>query len=857
VARSRWLRPEPPSATEDTNNNRRAGDAPQTSVGSKPASTAVRSPTDPAPEGEKPHPHSIGAPCTRISRPAPSPCGHGARNLARWARYGDGDTGRRAGGPPIEASAAPPFRRRRTNRAEGLAIAAAALAAGASATVGGAAPTGTRTADLAYVALAGAVLSLAGSRSHPVPWLVSGVAVFWIAPTTTGRVIAITVMVLAVYARQTGRRPVIGAVVGALMAFVLGDLGGGPSLGATTMLALLASAPILVSAAVLLPQQQRRTIGLGASVWAAAAGLATLMFGLSALLAIDTVGDGVDAANRGFELSSDGDRIGAGAAFESASAAFDDAHGKVSGFWTLPARVVPIVAQHVEAVQVVASEGVALAKAAGETTRSVDLENVRLVGGGLDLALIESLEPALDRAEAALDRALTRVADVRSPWLLSPIDDKLSELLEELTNARPSARTAALAARELPGMLGVDGPVYWLVAMTSPAQARGLGGLLDNWVLVEADEGRLEIVLSGRAEEVSARLRSRQISLEGPEQYIRRWGRFSPEESFRDVTLSPDLPMVAEIAANLFEEAMDRDIDGVVFLDPFAFAAVLELSGPVLAGGSRLTDVTVAPFLLEGQYVEFAGNEIGRILALNELVQGAFAAFTDGDLPGPRAIAEVLGPMVEQDRMGVWWQPGGGPDELIDATGLDGRFPDAGSGDLLALVHQNRGGSRLDGYLRRDVDYRLRVADGAATATMTVTLRNQLTDTLLPDSIIGNDRGSAPGTNLVRLTIHTSLDLRAARLDGRVVTLEQEEAFDRNAVTALVDIAPGETRVLELELGGPVTWSAADYRLTLPHQPLVNDDTIRLDVEIDGAAPIPASSVVLSADTVLGPGAET
>jgi uncharacterized protein DUF4012 len=736
-------------------------------------------------------------------------------------------------------------------------IVAAALAAAASATVGGAAPTGTRMADLAYVALAGAVLSLTGSRSHPAPWLVSGVAVLWIAPNITGRVIAITVMALAVYARDAGRRPVIGAVVGALMAFVLGDLGAGPFLGATTMFALLASAPVLISAAVLGSQQQRRMIGLSASVWAAAAGLATLMFGLSALLAIGTVGEGVDAATRGFELSSDGDQVGAGAAFDSASAAFDDARGNVTGFWTLPARFVPIVAQHVKAVQVVASEGVALAEAAGETARSVDLENVRLTGGGLDLALIEDLEPALDRAEGALDRARIRVADVRDPWLLSPIDDRLSELLEELDDALPAARTAALAARELPAMLGADGPVYWLVAMTTPAQARGLGGLLDNWVLVEADEGRLEIVLSGRAEEVSSRLRSRQIELEGPEQYIRRWGRFSPEESFRDVTFSPDLPMVAEIAANLFEEAMDRDIDGVVVLDPFAFAAVLELSGPVLAGGRRLTDSTVAPFLLEGQYVDYEGNEIGRILALNELVQGAFDAFTDGDLPGPRALAEVLGPMVAQDRIGAWWQRGGGPDELVAATGLDGRFPDAGSGDLLALVHQNRGGSRLDGYLRRDVDYRLRVADGVAAATVTVTLRNQLTDTLLPDSIVGNDQGSTPGTNLTRLTVHTSLDLRVARLDGRAVTVEQDDAFGRNAITALVDVAPGATRVLELELGGPITWSAADYRLTLPHQPLVNDDTIRLDVEIDGAAPIPASSVVLSTDTVLGPGAGT
>ncbi len=726
------------------------------------------------------------------------------------------------------------------------------------ATFGGTAPTGIRLVDLAYVGLAGAGLTAAGGRARRITWLFSTVFVLWLAPTTLGRVVALLAVVVAVYAARTGRRRALGAVVGALLAFVLGDLGSGPFLGSTTIFALLAAAPMLVSGARHMPPRWRGPLVLGTSVGGATAVLATLVFGLAGLLAIGDVGDGVGAANRGFELAAGGEQERAGGAFDSASTAFDAARGKVSGFWTLPARLVPIVGQHVRAVQVVAAEGVALTDAAGDTARSVDPDDLRLVDGGLDLDLVEDLAPVLDRTVRALDRAWERVADARSPWLLSPIDDRMAELLDELDQARPPARTAALAVREIPTMLGGDGPVSWLVAMTTPAEARGLGGLLGNWVLVEADDGRLDIVLSGRNEDVNRRLREREIALDGPDQYLDRWSRFSPERFFQDVTLSPDLPMVAEVTADLFEKAMDRKVNGVLFLDPFAVAAVLDLSGPIVAGERRLTDDTVVPFLLTEQYIDYEGDEVGRILALNELVQEAFDAFTSGTLPGPRAIAGELGPMVEQDRIGAWWKAGGGPEELIDDTGLDGRYPDERDGDILALVHQNAGQNKLDTFLRREIDYRLRVDAGEARATITVTLRNELTDLTLPDSIIANnDQGYPLGTNVARLTVHTGLDLSTARLDGETFLVERETAFGHDAITATVEIPAGSTRVLEIDVAGPTDYRVDDYRLTLPFQPLVNNDTVRFDVEIDGTVVTLPSPLELTADTVIGPGADS
>ncbi|NIR34870.1 MAG: DUF4012 domain-containing protein, partial [Actinobacteria bacterium] len=56
-------------------------------------------------------------------------------------------------------------------------------------------------------------------------------------------------------------------------------------------------------------------------------------------------------------------------------------------------------------------------------------------------------------------------------------------------------------------MLGASGPVHWLMALTTPAEARGLGGLVGNWVLVEIDDGTVSVAASGRNEDVNGQLR--------------------------------------------------------------------------------------------------------------------------------------------------------------------------------------------------------------------------------------------------------------------------------------------------------------------------------------------------------------
>lgn len=704
---------------------------------------------------------------------------------------------------------------------------------GIGAALGGAAPTGISVVDATYVAVAGAILGLAGSRGRRNTWLITALAALWLAPTAELRIVAAAATAIAVWSLVTSRRRWAGALVGALAAVVFARLGGGSFQGSTTLYAAAASLPMLVSAARRLPEARLRAIASVASGAVAAAALATMVFGIAGVLALSDVSSAIDHATAGFDAASDGEQDAAADSMDDSRRAFEQAQSKVGGIWSAPARLVPIVSQHVRAVQVAASEGVSLTATAAETARAVDIDEIRVEDNAIDLELLDMLAPVLDRAEDAVERASTRLAEANSPWLLSPIADRLDTLTTELDEALPTARTATLAVRSLPEMLGDTGPVHWLVLTTTPAEARGLGGLVGNFLVVEADRGRVEIVAAGRNEDLNTLLEDVGATLDGPAQYVERWGRYTPEVLFQDVTLDPDLPSVAAVAADLYQQATGLSIEGVVVTDPYVMEAILDLTGPVDAGDVRLSSGNVVDFLLEEQYSRYEDDDAGRVLALGQLITGTFDAFTAGGLPGPRGLANEIGPLVEQDRLGYWWRAGGNPAVLAADVGLDNAFPDAGEGDLLGLVHQNAGQNKIDVYLDRHIDYDLTVVDGHADATVTVTLTNTAPNSGLPDAVIGsNDQGLAPGTNLALLHLHTALDLVEVRIDGTFAPAARESVGDHEVITLQVEVPAGGSVVLTYTLAGRL--AALPYQLVLPHQPLVNADTVDVSATIDG-----------------------
>ncbi len=164
---------------------------------------------------------------------------------------------------------------------------------------------------------------------------------------------------------------------------------------------------------------------------------------------------------------------------------------------------------------------------------------------------------------------------------MPPLRDKVDSLQAEGRQAEPDATLAASAVRVGPGMLGGDGPRRYLVLFTTPAEQRGLGGFIGAYGELTADHGGLHLTRSGPIDDLITAVKPGIRVLHAPRDYVDRYGGDDPQDYLQDLTLSPDFPSVASVAADLYWQHVHRRVDGVLLLDPYGLAALLRLTGPV------------------------------------------------------------------------------------------------------------------------------------------------------------------------------------------------------------------------------------------------------------------------------------
>ena len=726
-----------------------------------------------------------------------------------------------------------PDRRRghRTSPRERIAVvvvAAGAAVAGAFAPI---APTAFAAVDALWSGAFAGVVALAASRARRWTWLVlSGLAAV-VAPSGPWLVLCAVAVAGAFAATLVPRRRIHGALVGAVAVQGLlraTDVG---VEGTSWLLVAIAVVPTLASAYAVSPRRVRKKVhvvalGLGAFVL-----VAGVLFAIAAALSYSSLQAAEGRARDGLSAAGDGDGSRAAGDLREAERSFASANGHLGAWWASPIRVVPFAASQAEAVIVSSREGEAVARASAGSIDHADVQQLKYEKGRLDVARLRALEDPLRTAADAVEQASTEVAGVRKPWLVGPIATRVDAFERQLTDTLPQLELGAEAARVAPRLLGADRPTHYLVLFTQPSEARGLGGFVGNWVELTADDGRITVTNSGRASdinEIGDRTTRTITSPPVPADYVSRYGRFRPATYFQDVTLSPDLPSVAAAAAQIYEQTIGTTIDGVMVVDPYALASLLELTGPISVPGApvQLTSDNAADLLVRRQYTDFLTNDLRKDF-LDEASRQVFDELSTGSLPGPRKLAEVLGPMVGQHRL-LFHAFDPDARSLLDQLGVDGAFVAPTRSDYFQVVTQNNANNKIDLYLHRSIDYDASYdpASGALSATMTVTLHNDAPAEGLPPSVIGsNDQGLPPGTNRAFVSVYSPLGLGSADLDGHQVAMEYQRELGAAVYSKYVTIAPGASVTLTLHLAGTVDMGP-DYRLEIGNQPLVNRDQI-------------------------------
>ena len=735
-------------------------------------------------------------------------------------------------------------RRNEITRQDAFWIASAAVVAGLAAATSGAAPTAQPGVDFVLTGgLAMIVTWLGASASWWTLLVASGIS---LAASIPGRSPTIAVAGAALLAstwvasRHKNQPLLQAAITGACVNIIL-RLDWDPRFLASAAVAALVMSLIAVSGLLRRPVAVRRRVLGGALVVCLAAIAAAAALGVASAQAAGTARGGYDALLEGLELVESGDLEEASTALRAASEELHEVADDLTGPLAQPSRFVPVLAQNRSAVVDIIEASAVTAGTVADTLSATDLDAMTITQGVVDVEALAQLAVPLRALEAAIIDLEATLTDSRSPWVVTPLVDRIEDATAEVDRAARQAGATALAAEVGPDMLGASGTRRYLIAFVNGAESRGTNGLMGNWTELTVTDGRLLATQSGRTADLqSAALRS--LPLDMSPQYLERYEPYGAvagdgvnPKYWANVTVTPDMPSVGDAMAQMYTQVTGREIDGVFVIDAVGIAALLDVTGDVELpeNGVVLTSENAERFLTVDQY-RFAQPEREDLLA--SVTEATVLNLVTTQLPPPQEIAPALGPAVLGGHLSGW--AARTPEQELFATiGMDAALPriaDSGT-DGLAVTAINQNGNKIDSFLQRSIEYRPVVDQrtGDVEAELIVTIANGSPTSGYPDYVIGNLNDEPSGTNRMNVDVFTRLGVDTARLDGRELDVELTTEAGYSVFGATVLIPAGGSSVLELDMSGSV--GPGGYHLVYRPQPLPNpDDFAVVAREADG-----------------------
>lgn len=704
---------------------------------------------------------------------------------------------------------------------------------------GGANPTGISWFDAAILATIGATTAALAVRARTVPLYATLGAAVLVQQAPAPRALGVIGLVVVVARTFSRRRSIASAIAGGLgWACIVGSPG--EPLADHAAVPLAALCWMAVSAYHHGSRTFRRRTRRVTTVAVVVLGLTTLAGAAAVAAARTPLERGARLVEQGLDAARAGDTDEAVRHLEAARRVLSQADAGIGAPWVRPAWLVPGVGQNLRSLHDLTTAVDELAEVAVDTAREANVDDLAPSNGRIDLAAIAAIEVPLTEVIERLRTTSEELDEIGTRWLLPPVRDRLDDVTGELAEALPDAELALEGVRVAPAMFGGDGDATtYLVLFTTPVESRAVTGFPGNYAEITFVDGRFELTEFGRITDLNEALGATG-SISGPEEYVARYGPFRPHREWRNITMSPDFPTVAAVAAELYPQSGGTEVDGVMSIDPYGIAALMQFTGPVQVPG---IDQPVGPaeavdFLLRGQYLLFPDRP-DRTDALEVLAETTFDRLASADLPGPRQLGRVFGPVVAQGHL----QVASFTDDAVhflDGVGISGRFPTL-EGDLLGVTTTNAAGNKIDLFAQRSISYQVDwdPTTGRIDATVTVTLANDAPNGGLPDDVIDNALGLRPGDadlpvgwNSSLVSVYTPLDLRGATLDGESVPLGRNLEVGVQALSTFVEVAPGEQRTLEIRLTGVVEGDT--YVLDLLGQPMVNPDEATVDIRVAG-----------------------
>jgi len=477
--------------------------------------------------------------------------------------------------------------------------------------------------------------------------------------------------------------------------------------------------------------RRRRMVKWGVSLvllaWVAAAVVLGVRTRSSMLRGIDHL----ESARSGLSVESliQGDQL---SQLREASADFDSAAASSNHWLVDPFRVVPWLGRQIRSVQSLTNSAASVADLgvdASQRMRSV-------IGNG-------SIQPD-QRAEVATQ--LGSIADEVNRSLSDLDLGPPKDLVRPLQSGRDDVVTAVASLGETltdvgRGATGVaqflQGPSRYLLLAAHNGEMRAGTGMFLSAGVVDVRSGSFDVAEMSSTTDL--RLPPGAVTL--PVDLDRLWGWTGPGQEWRNLAMSPEFPVTAALAADMWRAKTGASVDGVMVVDVAALRGLVNVVGSVQLSDRTITKDNVTDFVLVDQYRDIQrGGDFDEATGLrrdrlSELARAVVGGLDESDWKFSTMIDEMLKAI--RGRHVLMWSSRASEQTAWAAAGADGALgPDS---TMVSLLSQ--GGTKIDKWIdvRPVVRRTAGSTPGRDQVTVTVTLRND-TPTGLPSYVAGPSR---------------------------------------------------------------------------------------------------------------------
>ena len=405
-----------------------------------------------------------------------------------------------------------------------------------------------------------------------------------------------------------------------------------------------------------------------------------------------------------------------------------------------------------------------------------------------------------------------------------PLSKQISSLLGLNFSDIKNEINAAISAGPL--LAGADKPKRYLISFQNSAEARGTGGILGAYALIELDKGSLKVLRTGSNASIYG-ISLKEIPVEVPAEFLRLYGK-NPA-ILQNSNLSPHFPYGAQIWMGLWKKKYGEQLDGVIAVDPTALSYILRATGTVrLKSGEEITSENVVAETLKNAYEWYEKDNDARKQYLVDIMNATAAKLTKGEYSKIK-MAKALRDGVEANRILIY-STNKDAQEKLAAVKLGGHLSLAPNNEYRTVI-QNIDASKLDYYLDRSVEIESKTCEKDRQTQVRIRVTNTLKTGvgLSPYVLTRLDKGKpaslVSGAHRFKVFIYgpTDAKLISVSRENRTADLGGASVERKRPIyVADVDLAPGDSEELLANFSGGVG------NITFVDQPLVRKTILQI-----------------------------